>query len=133
MPLAKIHVVEGRYDEARIAKVSAAIQAALINTLRIPPDDFYQLIFEFPKQRFRHTASFVGMQYTDDLILLELAFAQGRSRETRLALMKDVNTRVAAAAAVSADDLVILLHEIPGENISFGQGEAQRANAVANA
>lgn len=133
MPLAKIHVVEGRYDEARIAKVSAAIQAALINTLRIPSDDFYQLIFEFPKQRFRHTASFVGMQYTDDLILLELAFAQGRSRETRLALMKDVNTRVAAAAAVSADDLVILLHEIPGENISFGQGEAQRANAVANA
>ena len=28
MPLAKIHVVEGRYDEARIAKVSGAIQAA---------------------------------------------------------------------------------------------------------
>ena len=30
MPLAKIHVVEGRYDEARIAKVSGAIQAALL-------------------------------------------------------------------------------------------------------
>ena len=29
MPLAKIHVVEGRYDQARIAKVSGAIQAAL--------------------------------------------------------------------------------------------------------
>jgi hypothetical protein len=27
MPLAKIHVVEGRYDEARIANVSGAIQA----------------------------------------------------------------------------------------------------------
>ena len=36
MPLAKIHVVEGRYDEARIAKVSGAIQAALMNTLRVP-------------------------------------------------------------------------------------------------
>ena len=32
MPLAKIHVVEGRYDEDRLAKVSGAIQAALINT-----------------------------------------------------------------------------------------------------
>jgi hypothetical protein len=30
MPLAKIHVVEGRYDETRIAKVSGAIQAALM-------------------------------------------------------------------------------------------------------
>jgi acetyltransferase len=28
VPLAKIHVVEGRYDEARIAKVSGAVQAA---------------------------------------------------------------------------------------------------------
>ena len=84
MPLAKIYVVEGRYDEARIAKVSGAIQAALMNTLRVPPEDFYQLIFELPKNRFLHTPSFVGM-----------------------------------------------LYEVPGENISFGQGEAQRANAVA--
>src|ERR1700682_2180938 len=64
MPLAKIHVVEGRYDETRIAKVSGAIQAALMNTLRVPPEDFYQLIFEFPKKRFLHTPSFVGMHYT---------------------------------------------------------------------
>ena len=45
MPLAKIHVVEGRYDQARIAKLSGAVQAALMNTLGVPPDDFYQLIF----------------------------------------------------------------------------------------
>jgi phenylpyruvate tautomerase PptA (4-oxalocrotonate tautomerase family) len=130
MPLAKIHVVEGRYDEARIAKVSGAIQAALMNTLRVPPDDFYQLIFEFPKSRFLHTASFVGMHYTDDLIILDVTFIQGRSQEMRLALLKDLNTRIAAAANSSPDDLMITLYEVPGENISFGQGEAQRANAV---
>jgi hypothetical protein len=133
MPLAKIHVVEGRYDEARIAKVSGAVQAALMNTLRIPPEDFYQLIFEFPKKRFLHTPSFVGMHYTDDLIVLEITFIQGRPKETRLALLKDINARVAAAAGLSADDLLITLYEIPGENISFGQGEAQRANAVVHA
>ena len=43
MPLAKIHIVEGRYDEARIAKVSGAIQAALMNTLRVPPEDDHAL------------------------------------------------------------------------------------------
>jgi hypothetical protein len=32
---------------------------------------------------------------------------------------------------VSPDDLMITLYEAPGENISFGRGEAQRANAVA--
>ena len=133
MPLAKIHVVEGRYDEARIAKVSAAVQAALMNTLRVPPEDFYQLIFELPKKRFLHTPSFVGMHYTDDLIVLEITFIQGRTKETRLALLKDINARVAAAAGLSPDDLLITLYEIPGENISFGQGEAQRANAVVHA
>jgi phenylpyruvate tautomerase PptA (4-oxalocrotonate tautomerase family) len=132
MPLAKIHVVEGRYDEARIGKISGAVQAALMNTLRVPPQDFYQLIFEFPKNRFLHTPSFVGMHYTDDLIVLDVTFIQGRSKETRLALLKDINTRVATAAGLSPDDLLITLYELPGENISFGQGEAQRANAVVN-
>jgi phenylpyruvate tautomerase PptA (4-oxalocrotonate tautomerase family) len=127
MPLAKIHVVEGRYDEARIAKVSGAIQVALMNTLRVPPEDFYQLIFELPKSRFLHTPSFLGMRYTDDLIILDVSFI----KETRLALLKDINTRVAAAAGVSPDDMMIILYEVPGENISFGQGEAQRASAVA--
>ena len=131
MPLAKIHVVESRYDEARIAKVSGAVQAALMNTLRVPPEDFYQLIFEFPKSRFLHTPSFVGMHYTDDLIVLDVTFIQGRPKETRLALLKDINTRVAAAACLSPDDLLITLYEV--QNISFGQGEAQRANAVVGA
>ena len=130
MPLAKIHVVEGRYDEARMGKVSKAVQAALMNTLRVPPEDFYQLIFELPKTRFLHTPSFVGINYTDDLIILDVTFIQGRPRATRLALLKDINTRIAAAAGVSPDDMLITLYEVPGENISFGQGEAQRASAV---
>jgi phenylpyruvate tautomerase PptA (4-oxalocrotonate tautomerase family) len=101
MPLAKIHVLEGRYDEVRIAKVSAAVQSALMNTLRVPPEDFYQLIFEMPKKRLLHTPAFVGMHYTDDLIILDVTFIQGRSKETRLALLKDINARVTAAANIT--------------------------------
>ncbi|SDR43733.1 Tautomerase enzyme [Rhizobiales bacterium GAS191] len=133
MPLAKIHVVEGRYDESRIAKISGAVQAALMNTLGVPSDDFYQLIFELPKKRFLHTPSFVGIHYTDDLVILDISLIQGRPKETRLALLKDINARVAAAADISPDDIMILLYELPGENISFGRGEAQRANSVPKA
>lgn len=104
-----------------------------MNTLRVPPEDFYQIIFELSKNRFLHTPSFVGMHYTDDLIILDITFIQGRPKGTRLALLKDINARVAAAADVSPDDILITLYEVAGENISFGQGEAQRANAVASA
>jgi hypothetical protein len=133
MPLAKIHVAKGRYDQNRIANVSSAVQAALMNTLGVPSEDFYQLIFELPESRFLHTPSFVGMRYSDDLIILEISFIQGRSKEMRLALLKDINVRVAAAASVSSDDMLIILNEVLGENISFGRGEAQRANAVVQA
>ena len=41
MPLAKIHVLEGRYDERRLSEVSKAVQDALLSILKIPSDDFF--------------------------------------------------------------------------------------------
>jgi hypothetical protein len=88
------------------------------------------LIFEFPRDRFRHTPSFVGTNYADDLILLDVTFVEGRSRETRLSLLQDLNHRLSSAAKLFPDNLVITIYEAPGENVSFGRGVAQRANAV---
>ena len=127
MPLVKIHVLEGRYDERRLGKVSKAVQDALMSVLKIPPDDFFQIIHELTRNRFLHTPSFVGMKYSDDFILLEVAFISGRPKETRLALLKELNARIVAGAGISPDDLMIGLFEGPGENFSFGQGLAQRA------
>jgi hypothetical protein len=127
MPVAKIHVLEGQYDERRLTNVSKAIQDGLISVLKIPADDFYQIIHVLPRNRFLHTPSFLGLKYSDDLILLELTFLSGRPKETRLALLKELNERIVAGAGISPDDLLINLYEIAGENASFGQGLAQRA------
>ena len=127
MPLVKIHVLERQYDEPRLSNVSKAVQDALMSVLKIPPDDFFQIIHELPRNRFLHTPSFVGMKYSDDFILLEVAFISGRPKETRLALLKELNARIVAGADISPDDLMIGLFEGPGENFSFGQGLAQRA------
>jgi len=127
MPVAKIHVLEGQYDELRLTNVSKAVQDALVSILKIPPDDFFQIIQVLPRNRFLHTPSFLGMKYSDQLILLELTFISGRPKETRLALLKKLNERIVANAGISSDDLLIMLFEIPGENVSFGQGSAQRA------
>ena len=127
MPLAKIHVLEGRYDEARMNSVSGAIQEALIKVLKVPPDDFFQIVHVLSHSRFRHTRSFLGLKYSDDLIVLELTFISRRPKDTRLALFKELNERVVARAGISPDDLFIQIYELPGENISFGQGMAQRA------
>jgi len=128
MPLAKLHVLEGQYDEARLDKVSSAIQDALISALGIPPEDFFQIIHILPKGQFRHTPSFLGLNYSDGLIVLEITFISGRPKEKRLGLLKALNDAVVSAARISPDDLLITLYETPGENISFGRGLAQRAH-----
>jgi len=131
MPFAKIHVLEGQYDDARLSRVSSAIQNGLINTLGVPPEDFFQIIHILPRSQSLHTPSFLGLTYSDDLILLEITFISGRPKEKRLELLKALNEGVVAAAGISPDDLLILLYETPGENISFGRGLAQRAHISA--
>src|SRR5258708_19923765 len=126
MPLAKIHVLEGQYDERRLGNVSKAVQDALMSILEVPPDDFFQIIHELPRNRFLHTPSFLGLKYSDDFILLELAFVSGRPKETRLALLKDLNARIVAAAGISPDDLMVHLSKDPGETYSSVHGPPHR-------
>jgi hypothetical protein len=133
MPVAKNHVLAGQYDEDRLGKVSRAVQDALMSALGVPPDDFFQIIHILPRSQFGHMPSFLGLNYSDDLIILEITFITGRPREKRLALLKALNDAVVAAAGISADDLLITLIEVPGENISFGRGLAQRAHISDNA
>ena len=51
MPIATIHVLEGQYDERRLSNVSKAVQEALISILKIPADDFFQIIHVLPRNR----------------------------------------------------------------------------------
>jgi NAD(P)-dependent dehydrogenase (short-subunit alcohol dehydrogenase family) len=70
MPLAKIHVLEGQYDEARLARVSSAVQDGLVSTLGIPPDGFFQIIHPLPRSQFRATKAAVrsfARTWTTDL------------------------------------------------------------------
>jgi hypothetical protein len=50
--------------------------------LRIPPDDFFQIIHILPRSQFLHTPSFLGLKYSDDLIILEVTFISGRPKAT---------------------------------------------------
>lgn len=131
MPTAKIHVTKGTYDNQKLERLGAAIQGALEDVLKIPPDDYFRIIHELPPSRFVHTPSFLGLNYSEEFILLELTFIAGRSKDVKLALLKELNRRVVEAIGLSKDDLLVLLYELPGENISFGQGLAQRAHISA--
>jgi phenylpyruvate tautomerase PptA (4-oxalocrotonate tautomerase family) len=132
MPIVKIHVHEGRYDESGLAKLGNAVQAALEDVLEIPPEDYFRVLHVLPSNRYIHTPGFLGLTYTLDLILLEIAFIAGRNSDVRLTLLKTINERVVSALGISPDDIAILVYETAGENISFGRGQAQRAHVGAS-
>ena len=132
MPLAKIYVHEDRYDEVRLSKLGDAIQAALEEVLKIPPEDYFRVYQVLPPNRYVHTPGFLGLTYTDDLILVEITFIAGRDNNARLKLLKVINERVVSTMGISPDDLAIMVYETAGENASFGRGEAQRAHIGAS-
>jgi phenylpyruvate tautomerase PptA (4-oxalocrotonate tautomerase family) len=77
MPISTIHVPEGRYDERRLHKVSAAVQDAAITVLKVTSDHVFLIVHELPRKRFLHTPSYLGMKYSDGFILLEFATVSG--------------------------------------------------------
>jgi hypothetical protein len=119
MPFVKIYVLEGHYAEARLDRVSNAIQQTLRTELGMAPDELFHIIHLLQPAQFRHTRSFLGLNYSDDLIWLELTLITGRiAKEKRLGLLKSLNDGVVNAAQISPDDLLITFFETAGENIS---------------
>jgi Tautomerase enzyme len=122
MPLVKIHVGADAYEQSRLEKISQAAHNALLEVLKVPQDDFFEVIYEMPKARFFHPPTFLGHTYSEEFIILEVTFGAGRPPETHVDLLKELNQRIATTASVSPDDIVILLYDIGYNYISFGRG-----------
>jgi len=130
MPLVKVNLRKGRTPEEKAA-IGASIQAALVSTLNVPDADRYQLFTEFDDENFRHTDSYLGLEYTSGLLIIEITFLQGRDDEVKKTLLAKINENLVSAGVVGPDDVFVMITEIGLANISFGQGLAQRAVGVA--
>ena len=126
MPLVKVNLLEGRSAEEKDS-IADSIQAALVSTLGVPEADRYQLFNEYDGPRFRHTSGYLGVTYTDQLLIVEITFLEGRSDEVKKSLLAEMNRNLVAAGVVGEDDVFVLITEIGRANVSFGRGLAQRA------
>jgi phenylpyruvate tautomerase PptA (4-oxalocrotonate tautomerase family) len=73
MPLVKVNLLKGRSAEEKDS-IAASIQTALVSTLEVPEADRYQLFNEYDGESFRHTSGYLGMTYTDQLVIIEITF-----------------------------------------------------------
>jgi phenylpyruvate tautomerase PptA (4-oxalocrotonate tautomerase family) len=126
MPLVKVNLVKGRSAEEKDA-IGSSIQAALVSTLEVPEADRYQLFNEYDAENFRHTGGYLGLTYTDQLLIVEITVREGDDDAHKQSLLAEINRNLVATEVVGPDDVFVLITEIDGANVSFGKGLAQRA------
>ena len=65
MPVAKIHVHEGAFNDSELSAIGLAVQAALEEVLSVPAEDYFRVTHVLPKEQFVHTPAFVGCTYSE--------------------------------------------------------------------
>ena len=127
MPLVRITMPKGKTPEYRKA-VSQGVHAALIETFNVPQDDLFQIISEAaPQTEIVHAPSYLGIKYTDDLVLIQLTVSDTRTVEQKKQLFRRIVDHLAERPGLRREDVFINLLEVKKENWSFGNGLAQYA------
>jgi phenylpyruvate tautomerase PptA (4-oxalocrotonate tautomerase family) len=127
MPLVRIDLPKGKGAEVRGA-ISRGVQAALVEIFNVPADDLFQVITEHEAGiGLVRPKSYLGIEYSDDLVLIQLTVSDTRGIEQKKQLFKRIAERLSDNPGLRPQDVLINLVEVKKENWSFGNGTAQYA------
>lgn len=124
MPLVRIYLPSGKPDAYRTA-VSTQVYEAMRETLQVPEGDRFQVITEHNAAQLIADPTYMGMQRSDDFILIQIFLSRGRTTEAKQALYGRVAERLGASPGIRPDDVMTVLTEVGLDDWSFGRGEAQ--------
>jgi len=130
MPLARISLRHGKPADYR-RRVAQAVHQALVETFDVPPDDRFQVLAEYDAESLLYDRHYLGVERSDDLVLVELTVGFGRSLEQKRALFRQIAQNLAEAVGLRPEDAMIVLVETARVNWSFGNGLASYAPAEA--
>jgi 4-oxalocrotonate tautomerase len=125
MPFARIDLIKGKPDAYR--RALADVVYAGLRSIGVPENDRFQVIHEHDKANFLFAESYLDIPHTDDLVIIQITFNEGRTTEQKKALYKFIAEGIHAATGLGLNDVFINLVEVKRENWSFGNGVAQYA------
>lgn len=129
MPLVRIDLIEGTTPEYRRA-VSEALYETMVATLKVPESDRFQVITEHAAANFVFDPSYLGITRSAGCLFVQITLNEGRSVEIKRQFYAQLATALHERIGLRPEDLFINLVEVPKENWSFGNGEAQYAPAT---
>jgi phenylpyruvate tautomerase PptA (4-oxalocrotonate tautomerase family) len=130
MPLVRIDLAEGKSPEYG-QQAGQIVYRALTDVMNAPNDDLFQIITEHPQAGLQFDREFLGIHRSDDCIFVQITLNSGRTVEMKQRFYKAVADGLHESLKLRREDVFISLVEVPKENWSFGNGEAQYAPASA--
>jgi 4-oxalocrotonate tautomerase len=125
MPLVRIDLRKGK-DAAYRRNIGRIIYEALVS-VGVPEKDRFQVISEHEADNFLFDASYLGIERTGDLVIIQITWNEGRTVEQKKALYVAIAAGLAKLPGLRPEDVFINVVEVKKENWSFGNGIAQYA------
>ena len=112
MAMAHLELVRGRVTDAEGKKLMAAVRRAMIDILRIPPDDPLVRLTAYERNGVLAPARMSE-------ITVGITMFSGRSDETKKLLYADIARRFEILGIPTAN-LLVILHDVPQVNWGVG-------------
>ena len=128
MPLVRIALRKGIKAEFRRA-LSESVHRAMVETIKIPEQDRFQVITEHDEAGLIYDPSYLGISRSDGVVFIQITLSAGRTLETKKALFARIAQLLREAPGIRPEDVFVSLVEVAKENWSFGNGIPQYATA----
>ena len=126
MPLVRVALRKGKSPQYRRA-VSDSIHRAMVETIKVPELDKFQIVTEHDDSGLIYDPSYLGISRSDDVLLIQITLNAGRTQEAKKALYARLVQLLRESPGVRPEDVLVNLVEVAKEDWSFGNGIAQYA------
>ena len=123
MPLARIDMIKGKSQEYR-QTIGEVVYQAMVDILKAPQDDRFQVIAEHDTENFIYDPSFFGIDRSPDQIFIQLTLVGNRTLEQKRGFYKRVVDDLNERLGLRREDVLINLVATTIEDWSFGNGVA---------
>lgn len=127
MPLVRIDL-SNKHSASFAKQVGDIVYEVMREQINVPEDDKFQIITRHDQSELNIPKSYLGIEYSDQIIFIQATISFGRSIELKKNLYKGICAALVQKLQVRPQDIFINLLEVNKENWSFGNGEMQYAD-----
>jgi 4-oxalocrotonate tautomerase len=127
MPLVRIDLRKGK-DLTYRQEIGRVVYEAMVAVAGVPANARFQVVSEHDADNFLFDAGYLGIDRSDDLVIIQITWNEGRTAGQKKALYKAITEGLGKAPGIRPEDVFINLVDVRFENWSIGKGEAQYAS-----